>query len=738
MNLTRPSLSFLPMDDIAAELKSDKTNRRFMTREDKASDVENVAGIKAERIAISAEHHDRETVKNALNLNGKPADEYVTQEDGAKFLKVSSDLSEIYSSEIRNLRDELYQLYSELIKRGFLDNTIKYEGFVEGFKRNNILYENFVCGISNAIVGRAKELYIADTSKSHFFEEGKTFVIKRSDTGEEQVVTSLGINDAGKVTFSPAVNFLDAVDRVGLFKTLGCYTNSTFSFSEIEKSVSNANEKYYTQSDDTDTKYLTITEPNVGFAATFKVPRNLNSQLGIAGALSKFAIRAQAINGPGALRCHVVDYNAIIQDGEVNPKFDNIEDAIAKGYCLASSDAVYPTSNCTAMENDIYFDFYGGVHTNYGNGTANAGSIANDEVNFFKGKSIETASANAVSDFATADNYPILKDAKYCFIIECLGATKDSYWRIRFSYFNNNSFVDDLHRRNGSYLYKAVDTSGLTNGEKAIVANENIIRYDLIYTLVVRDVIDEEEVGKQEGVYTTRIILPNPINVSRARLTMRVNREGMYNIKEHNSEYTVFTLEGNTSTSHTPTDTRFSIGEKIIIGNTIATVKRVSTSEIEVEHPVYIDERIIKHYTKTKYDQDSNSYIEETKIPVYRISYAPQIKAKLVDWNSYDTILNKYDEESLSNVPMEFDLVSVVPDKFKSNERISDRLLYEVEFGTNNKDEVLLANEFELQVNWASPFSAKEINEVQDKNDRNFKELIGRIHDLSLAFDKNY
>ena len=91
MNLTRPSLSLLPMEDIAAELKSNKANRKFMTREDKATDVENVAGIIAERIAISAEGHDRETVQNALKLNGVSADGYVTKEQGDKFLQVSTD-----------------------------------------------------------------------------------------------------------------------------------------------------------------------------------------------------------------------------------------------------------------------------------------------------------------------------------------------------------------------------------------------------------------------------------------------------------------------------------------------------------------------------------------------------------------------------------------------------------------------------------------------------------------------
>ena len=110
MNLIKPSLSLLPMDDIAAKLKSNKVNRNFMTREDNATDVDSVAGIKSNRIAISAEGHNRETVKNALNLDGKPASEYVSREDGNKFLKVSSELSKVYSEEIRNLRNELYLL----------------------------------------------------------------------------------------------------------------------------------------------------------------------------------------------------------------------------------------------------------------------------------------------------------------------------------------------------------------------------------------------------------------------------------------------------------------------------------------------------------------------------------------------------------------------------------------------------------------------------------------------------
>ena len=739
MNNVRPSLSMLPIDDIAAELKSNKANRKFMTREDKATDVMNVAGIKADRIAISAENHDRETIKNALNLNGVPADGYVTKEDGDKFLKVSTELSETVSSEIRNLRDELYQLYSELSKKGFIDNTVKYEGFVEGFKRGNILYEDYICGITNAMIGRAKELYISDIQMLHYFEEGKSFVVKRSDTSQEQVVKSLGVNEAGKVTFEPAINFLDSVDNVGLFKSCGQYVNSTFSFSEIKKSVSEQIDRYYTQSDDTDTKYLTIKKSKCGYAVTFKVPRNIKSVQGIAGALSKFAVRAQAVNGPGGLRCHVVDFDSLFKEGQLDPKFDNIDDAIKKGYVLASSDIVYATKDNTAMENDVYFDFYGGVHTNYANGTISENSVAKGEVDFIKEASIKNTEPDAkvVVDFETADNFPILKDAKYCFVIESLGATEDSYWRLRFSYFNNNDYVDDLQRRNASYIYQSIDSTGIVGDDKCIKIVDDVAKYDLIYTLVVKDIIDEEEVGKEEGVYTARIILPRPIDVSRARLTMRINREGMYNVKEHNTEYTVFTLAPDTPTSHTPSDTRFRIDDPIIIGNVLAKVKRVSTTEIEVQHSAYLDERIVKYYTRTVYDQKTDSYVKKTSIPVYRMGYMPSIKAKLVDWESFDESDAKFNCKDITKNPVPLELMAVMPDKYKTNTRISDRLLFEATLGKEGEYN-LLANEFELQVNWKSPFSAKEINEIKDGKDRNFKELIGRIHDLALSFDKHY
>lgn len=729
MNLTRPSLSMLPMEDIAAELKTNKVNRGFMTKEDIATDTDKVGGISNKRIAISIEG-DRNTVANSLKLNGLSASEYVTKEDGDRFINVADELSKISSDEIRNIKDELYQLYGELAKKGFIQSTMKYEGFVEAFKKDQVLYEDYICGISTSNVTKTQEIYISEPNLRHFFEEGKFFVIKRSDTGQEKKVKSLGVNLSGKVTMDSSVDFLSDATKIGLFKSNGQYTNDTFSFSQIKKAVSDSKERYYSQSDDTDTKYLTINEPGTGFAAIFKVPRNLNSSLGIAGALSKFAIRAQAVDNPGPLRCHVVDYSAVINTAGgmpiLDPKFSSVEDAINQGLVLATSSFIHPSRDNTISEQDVYFDFHDGVHDNYN-------KVAKD-INFFESELTESE-----TPFKTADGFPILADKKYCFIIESAGISSSSFWRIRFSYYNNNDFVDDLHRRNVSYVYKAIDETGLTNGEQCLQVIDEINKYDIMYTLVVKDIIEEEEAGKKEGLYTTRVLLPNPIDVTRARLSMQINREGMYNIKDHNSEYTIFTLEPSSDGAHSPSDTRFKIGEKIVIGNRIGIIKRISTNEIEVEKAVELDERTISIYTTKKYDKKTNSVIKETTIPVYRINgFTPTLKAKLVDYSNFNELTNAFNAVDVTTKPLELELKNIIPTMNNDDVRISDRLIYEVDFGKSVDNKNLVGNEFELQIDWISPFSEKEINEVRDVKDSNFKELIGRIHDLTLTFDKHY
>lgn len=692
-NIVKPSLSFLPMEDIAAELRSEKANRRFMTREDKASDVVNVAGKDATMIAVAVSPSNRTTIDNALHLNGIAASEYLSKDEGNKILGVSTTMSALFSEEVKDLRDELYQLENQLSKKGFVEDKVAYKGFHDSFKKSNIKYEGFICGIANAIIGNTEELAIGDLTKARFFEKNKKFIIRRDDLEKEVVVTSLGISSSGKVRFMPTVNFLDSTDAVSLHKTTGEYVRDSFSFSEIKRDVANPlKERYHMQSDDTRTAYQTINKSNSGYAAYFKIP---NSAV---GALTKFGIRAKVEGTPGSLICHMLKKDAIYNSqGNFRVDFKNIEDAKEKGYWLATSQPVQ--SSQAATEQEVFFNFF---------------------------------------DIAS-NKYPTVEGTQYLFIIECLAATEQDFWKVRFSYFQNgNDEHDDLQRYNNSFIYDKVLSTGLESDEDPIKVIDNIDKYDLLFTAVTRELIKEDEMGKQEGVYTANILLPNPIDVSRTRLVSRINREGCYFIEAHNNDYTIFTIKGENSTSHAAGNNRFREGDTIIIGNQIATINRVTGDQIEVKNPVRIDQRIFKFYSRTVFNPDTAKYETITRIPVYRMNYTVSIKPSLIDWDTWESPTVGFKTTDLVEDPLVMPFTRVLPDGSKSNKRVSDRLVFEADFGRNEDDIANVANYFELQIHWKSPFSYDEINDFKDQGDDNFKELIGRLHDIVLTFDKNY
>lgn len=692
-NIMKPTLSQLPVNDLAAELKSDKPNRKFMTKDDKASDVEKVAGVDSAMIAIAVSPSERTTIDNALNLNGIPAEDYLSKNEGEKIQGIATVMSETLSGEVRNLRDEFYQVANQLTKNGFIEDRIAYEGFHDSFKKSNVKYEGFICGISKAVIGSTEELFIGDLTKARFFEAGKKFIIKREDLEKEQVVTSLGITPAGKVSFMPTVNILDSIEGVKLYKSTGEYVRDSFSFSEIKKDVANPlKEKYHMQSDDTRTAFQIINKPNSGYAVYFKVPNSA------AGALTKFAIRAKVEGTPGSLICHILKKEAVMDSRDnFRVDFKNIEDAKEKGYWIATSQPIQ--SSEATHEKELFFNFFD----------------------------------------ITSNKYPTVEGSQYLFVVECLAATEQDFWQVRFSYFENgNEDIDDLQRYNKSFVYDKVISTGLDTDDVPIKIIDNIDKYDLLFTVVTRELIEEDEMGKQEGIYTAKILLPNPIDVSRVRLTSRINREGCYYVEAHNNDYTIFTLAKETSTSHSVSDIRLGDGDKIIIGNQIAEVKRVTGNQLEVKKPVHIDQRIFKFYSKTVFNPDTNQYETVTKMPLYRMNYKVFIKPSLIDWTNWDEVKKEFTTVDLIEEPMELELASIIPDGAKDNRRISDRLLFEAGFGRNDNDIANLANEFELQIEWRSPFSYDEINDFKDLNDNNFKELIGRIHDIILTFDKNY
>ena len=131
------SLAMLPVEDIATYLEIVKG---FSIRGEKAVDTDKVAGIDANLIAKAIDAEHRDTVNNALNLGGIAANKYLTLEGSEALLNDTYKVSATLSGELKEMRDELYQLKAELAKQGYIKQNHVYDGFYDAFRTGEIRY----------------------------------------------------------------------------------------------------------------------------------------------------------------------------------------------------------------------------------------------------------------------------------------------------------------------------------------------------------------------------------------------------------------------------------------------------------------------------------------------------------------------------------------------------------------------------------------------------------------------
>lgn len=677
--MDKPSISFLPMEDIAGDLIE---NRNFMTKKMVDEDIDATA-----KTLAKATTADQSTVKNSEQLGGIDAKDYMTNADGTKIRKVADTMSVIFSDEVQNIRDEVYQMKSQLAKNGYVEETTSYEGFQDAFKQNNVKYETLVCKVTSSSISLTDILYIDDLSKIREFEAGKHFIIRKTDTKEEDIVTVISCDASGKVEFYPSSSLLFDKDTVELHKTSGEYIRDSFSFSKVVSGVDlDSKEKYHMQSDDTMTTPRQINAPNTGYAVYFKVPDSCVNN-GRA-ALINFKVTTKAIGTPGNLLCHILKEDSVFTSGAFSPKFTSIEDAKDKGYLIATAQPILAEN--AVNETQLAFNFF---------------------------------------DQST-NSYPEITNSKYLFVIEATTADTNNYWNVRFSYYQDAAnTIEDLEKYNASFDYHKVIYNGSNAAERAISVISDIDKYDMLFTLTTRDIIDQTEYGNHEGLYTAKIVLPKPIDISRVRLTSRIEREGCYYVDSYDSTFTVFKLAKEDEYAYSATDLRFDEGDVIVIGNQISTVKKSTSNSVTLNNPVYIDYRIEKLFTKNN---------DSVKIPVYRMNYDISIKPYLVDWDNFDMVNKEFISTPVTDEVVPLKLSKVIPSgDNKLGSRKSDRLLFEGDFGADTDGIAKLANEFEFQIKWKSKFEFDEINKTENLQN-GFNELIGRIYDMILTFDKTY
>lgn len=343
-NYISPSL--MPMKEIAQYLE---TVSKFGKKTDSSADTKNVSGVASSLIAKAATNSegalvaDRETVKNALQLGGVPASNYITTAGAGALLSDTYAVSRNAGNEIKNLRDELYQMKAELAKAGLLKTTECYNGFIDPFKLGNEKCLNKAVTVVSTDMSSVSNSFIAVEDTSSFIA-GEYIVV---GTTEPQIVKIQDVASSTRLNLKSNVTG-PISSGTKIYKSYGSYSDSSFVFGK-QKGVSVSNkEKYIILNDDAQPLILTKKyTPNSGYASQINIPSTAR------GAVKRVGVQARVNGNPGGLRCYIIDPTNNATDVTT---LHTIEALKKDGKVIAESSLLH-SSEATGSYNELYFDF---------------------------------------------------------------------------------------------------------------------------------------------------------------------------------------------------------------------------------------------------------------------------------------------------------------------------------------------------------------------------------------------
>lgn len=300
------SLGQLPLEDLEAYLQ---IISGFTKTSDKAVDTKQVAGIDSSKIAIAALDTDgnlvidRNTINNALNLGGKSADKYLLKDDSESLLGDTYAVSTIVSSELKAIRDEVYQMKSELAKAGLLKQTPVYNGFYDAFKNGEIKYNNNSITTISSIERNGSSISAVVVEDSSDIQK-EQYISFKTSTGMQ---TAKVVEKAGtKLSISPQVSGELITDK-NIYKICGMYNRGRFVFGEKSTTIS-SNDVYKVVIKDGDERkeIKTLNYDVKGFAS------KCCNMYSIDGYLSKIQVSLGSIGNPGNIK--IILYEIVNED----------------------------------------------------------------------------------------------------------------------------------------------------------------------------------------------------------------------------------------------------------------------------------------------------------------------------------------------------------------------------------------------------------------------------------------
>ena len=251
---------------------------------------------------------ERQTVLNSLMLDGVPASEFLKRVESDTILTDVNQATYNISDDIRNLKDELYQLKNQLVKVGAIKESNVYNGFIDSFVEStpkNILSTGIkIVSISGNVV-----TVDVNVENSKNLRPGEIIVLECDGRYNIQKIKYIFGNELTLCSpdeFAGCIQQPEASVGSVILKSLGQSKNGKFVFGcEAKDGKVVANENKYIVKDGVDrVKVFELDHPGHGFGTVIRIPSSLSNNV-----ISSVKVSLAVKGDPGRIEGEFWKYN---------------------------------------------------------------------------------------------------------------------------------------------------------------------------------------------------------------------------------------------------------------------------------------------------------------------------------------------------------------------------------------------------------------------------------------------
>lgn len=645
-----------------------------------AEDVDKVSGTPSNKIAIAVDG-DRTTIRNAQMLGGKEASSFMSKQDGGNLTDSSKDMSEKFADDILDIRDELYQLRGQLAKNGYVKDIGYYHGFYDGFRSFDPKHLHKLLASTENIPKDAKNiLKLTPNTDMDGFDKFDYIAIVNKQTGLECIRQILSVDKPNK-TITLDRNIANAVlaqnlEYYEVYKSYGTIHEGGFKIARPLEAVM-GDELYASGvTDDTNRTHVKMMSSGKGFATTLKFTE------GKMGYLKTVELCLKAYGNPGPVQCFLIDSRDIKQ-------FKN--GSQAEALYLNNSMATTPEANP--------MKFFAKTQPK-----AVKASVERQYVKF---------------SFENNGKFPVVPDnyygdpTRYCLIVEFNDVDTNNYYEMTLIHHEGT----DLQINNTFYKYVQRSDNSVT---PSLSEDDETKKIDMYYQFITQEKITNQPSPVKEGLYSAHIYNKNHQKGNRARVELRIKREGLYNAELLKSPALLNTdpLVLRRSALNGTINTVQELNLRTEISKPLE-LRRGDTSDISELVTTIVGENIAK--TKGITDEAItfiSPILAADNDPVYRMGYSVAIKARKFKLENGELVKTDFKRFPLR-------LKEVVKDLRQFDETTSDRLIFETDLFDEGQD-IVDYNDYELQIFWENPEISRSTITSQEQ--------MGQIREVTVSF----